>query len=568
MRNKIIAVVLMLSLALTACVPKAVLQMDSTPTATLAVTPEPTATPQPTLDRDVAIVYTNDIHCGNKDAIEYAYLAAFVDEMESDGNHVLLVDAGDAVQGGPIGTVSKGGYIIEIMNKLGYDVATIGNHEFDYGMDRFFELAKQADFPYISCNFRNIAKEIPVFDSYKIFDFSGVKIAFVGICTPKTITSSTPMYFQNDAGEFIYDFCQDKDGSFLYETVQASVDAARAEGAQYVIALGHLGIDYSTSPWMSTEVIANTQGIDAFIDGHSHTVMECERVKNQSGEYVLLTQTGTKLAHAGMLLITKDGNISTGLVNVPAEPDAEIKSFIEEMQAQYAEQMQQVVAHSDFELTVNQPETDPPVRIVRNAETNLGDLCADAYRTIGGADVGFINGGGVRVSIAAGDITYQDIINVFPFGNNLCVVEATGAEILQALEMGVRVVPEESGGFLQTSGLTYEVHTYIKSPVVLTEDGLFDRLDGENRVKNVLVGGEPLNLGKKYTVACHDYMLHNGGDGFTMFMDNVFVKEMVMLDNQMLITYMTENLEGTISPEYADPFGQGRIVAVEQKPTV
>ena len=350
MYKKLLSILLILLLACAACSPQAAHLPESAPAP---ATPEPTATPKPSLDRDVVVIYTNDIHCGNEDAMEYAYLAAYRDAMEADGNHVLLVDAGDAIQGSPIGTVSKGGYIIDIMNKVGYDVATMGNHEFDYGMERFMELAKTAEFPYVSCNFREKAGQKPVFDAYEMFECNGVKIAFVGICTPKTLTSSTPAYFQDDAGNFIYDFCEDKSGAFLYETVQTSVNAAREEGAEYVIALGHLGVDYSTSPWMSTEVIANTNGIDAFIDGHSHTVVQCERVKNMDGEYVLLTQTGTKLAHTGMLLITKDGNISTGLVEAPAEPDAKIKSFIEQIQSEYAEEMQQVVAHSDFELTIS-----------------------------------------------------------------------------------------------------------------------------------------------------------------------------------------------------------------------
>ncbi len=560
MSKKLLALLLVLAFALCACAAPAQPQ-DATAAATSAPLPE-----SPMLDKDLIVLYTNDVHCGVTDAIGYAGLAAFKKALEAEGNDVVLVDAGDAVQGAPIGTVSKGGYIIDVMNEMGYDLAIPGNHEFDYDMKEFFKLVEKADFPYLSANFVDLRTNEPVLDTYKILEFNGVKIAFVGVSTPKTITSSTPIYFQDANGEFIYGFSQDSDGALVYETVQSAVDAARSEGAQYVVALTHLGIGAEVSPWMSTELIANTSGIDVVIDGHSHSVVECERVKNKAGERVLLTQAGTKLNYIGMLLISKSGNISTGLIGDYGEKDQDMESYIAGIEAQYEETMRQIVAKSTVELTITQPDTDPPVRIVRNAETNLGDLCADAYRSIGGADIGFMNGGGVRASIPAGDITYESILNVHPFGNNLCVVEATGQQILDALEMGARVTPEENGGFLQVSGLTYEIHTYVPSSVKLTEEGMFERVEGEYRVKNVLVAGEPLDPVKTYTLASHDYMLKNGGDGFTMFQGCPLVKDMVMVDNQMLTAFITENLDGVIGEEYASPFGQERIIAVEKKP--
>lgn len=514
-------------------------------------------------EKDVVILYTNDVHCGVDDTIGYAGLAAYKAEMKAAGNEVLLIDAGDAIQGAPIGTVSKGEYIIDIMNEVGYDLAIPGNHEFDYGMEQFLAITEKAAFPYISANFMDLTTNKPVLDAYKIFEIAGTKVAFVGISTPKTITTSTPVYFQNENGEFIYGFCQDETGEGVYAKVQAAVDAARKAGARFVIAVGHLGIEADCAPWTSNDIIANTTGIDVLIDGHSHSTVASESVKNKEGNPVLLTQTGTKLTNIGKLVITTDGTITTELVSEYAEKDATAESFIADIKAQYDAQMQTVVAHSDYELTIYQPDTDPAVRIVRNAETNLGDLCADAYRVIGGSDIGFMNGGGVRASIAAGDITYENILTVMPFGNNLCVVEATGQQILDALEMGARSVPSESGGFLQVSGLTYEIHTNVASGVQLDTDGLFTGVEGEYRVQNVMVGGEPLDLAKTYTVACHDYMLKNCGDGFTMFKGCNVLKDMVMVDNQMLTTFIIENLGGTVGEEYSNPFGQERIIAVQ-----
>lgn len=551
MKKKLVIFLMTAVLLCCACAPK---QTEAAAAATAA--PAVTEAPAPQLDKNLVILYTNDIHCGVDQGGGYAGLSELKTSLAAAGNYVALVDAGDAVQGEPIGTVSKGTYIVDIMNKTGYDLAVPGNHEFDYGMEQFLALTKQASFPYISCNFTNLETDKTVFDAYRILEFSGVKVAFVGVCTPKTVTSSTPAYFQDGNGNYIYGFCQDETGAKLYDAVQKAVDSARGEGAQYVIAVGHCGIEQSCSPWMSTEIIAATSGIDAWIDGHSHSVVESESVKNKDGKGVVLTQTGTKLQNVGMLQISPLGGITAKLVN-----DGEVGALISDMQDRYAEQMQTVVAKSDVALTIVDPKTD--VRIVRNAETNLGDLCADAYRVIGGADIGFMNGGGVRVSMEEGDITYEDIIKVMPFGNNLTVVEATGQEILDALEFGVKDVPGEFGGFLQVSGLTYEIDTKIPSPVKTDDNKMFVSVEGARRVQNVLVDGQPIDPAKTYTVASHDYLLKNAGDGYTIFQDNVVVKDMVMADNQMLITFITENLSGVIGQEYADPYGAGRIVAAK-----
>lgn len=511
------------------------------------------------LDKDLVILYTNDVHCAVDDNTGYAGLAAYKAELEAGGNYVALVDAGDAIQGAPIGTLSEGSYLVDLMNEVGYDVAIPGNHEFDYGMDTFLTLANEkAAYPYAACNFMDLKTGSTVFPSYVIKEYGGVKVAFVGICTPKTITTSTPAYFQDANGEFIYGFCQDESGKALYDQVQGAVDAARKAGAAYVVAVAHLGISEDTKPWMSTEVIGNTTGIDVMIDGHSHSELECERVRNADGEFVPLTSTGTKLNNIGMLVISKGGSISTGLVSGYSEKDAAIEAYIKTLQSDYEAVLKTVVAKTEVALTINDPVTG--VRIVRNAETNLGDLCADAYRWVTGADVAFINGGGVRADIAAGDITYNDVLTVHPFGNAVCMVEATGQEILDALEMGARSVPSESGGFLQVSGLSYEVHTGIASAVVLDENGMFVKVDGDYRVQNVMVGSEPLDLSKTYTLACHDYLLKNAGDGYTMFQDNTLLLDSVMLDNQGLISYLTEGLEGIVGNDYSDPYGQGRIV--------
>ena len=507
--------------------------------------------------KDIVILYTNDAHCGIEDGMGYQGLSAAKRALLAAGNKVLLVDNGDAVQGDTIGTLSKGEYIIDIMNKLGYDVATPGNHEFDYGMDQFNKLVEKADFDYISCNF--VDKDgNPVLKPYVIKEADGVKIAFVGISTPKTITTSTPTYFQDGNGNYIYGFMQDDTGEKLYTAVQSAVDAARKEGAKYVIAMAHLGIEADCQPWTSSDVIVNTSGIDVVLDGHSHSTIAGDIVKNKEGKDVILTSTGTKLANIGCLTISADGKLSTALIN-----DDGMSDTIAEIKSGYEEIVNTVVASTKVELTVNDPVSGE--RMVRRQETNLGDLCADAYRAMSGADIAVVNGGGIRVSIPAGDITYGQIIAVHPFGNEMCVVEATGQQILDALEMGARNAPGECGGFLQVSGMSYEIDLNVEPTVEVNADGMFTGVSGEYRVKNVKVGDEPLDLAKTYTLASHNYMLKSAGDGMAMFQGCTLLQDSVMIDNQVLINYIVDVLGGVVGEDYADPYGQGRITVIEKK---
>ena len=516
-------------------------------------------------DAQAVILFTTDVHCGVSDGVGYAGVAGVRAALEEAGKDVLLVDVGDAIQGAPLGSLSEGEYVTRIMNELGYDAAVPGNHEFDYGMERFLELAENASFPYVAANFMSLETGESVFPAYVMLEAGGYQFAILGICTPKTITSSTPVYFQNDAGEFIYGFCQDDSGEALYTCVQAAADEARAQGADYVVAAAHLGIDISCSPWTSSELIENTTGIDAVLDGHAHQVIEGEWVKNKDGEDVLLTSTGTKLERLGALCVGADDALSAVSIAAIDESmvDADTVEFIAGIEGELAEVTETVVATSEVDLVIEDPETGE--RIVRTAETNLGDLCADAYRAVTGADVAMVNGGGVRASIAAGEVTYGDIISVHPFGNEVCMVETTGAQILDALEMGCSALPGEFGGFQQVSGLTYEVDMNVDSSVELDENGMFVGVTGERRVKNVYVGDEPLDPEKTYTLASHNYMLKNGGDGFNMFVDDELILEDIMLDNEALTTYIVDTLGGVIGEEYADPYGQGRITAIAKE---
>ena len=505
---------------------------------------------------EIVILHTNDVHCSYEAYDKVAALAKDAD---------LLVDAGDAIQGGVIGTLSKGEYIVDIMNEIGYDAAVPGNHEFDYDMDQFLKLAKEkAEYPYLSANFVDKTGK-PVFDAYKLFEVDGKKVAFVGLTTPETFTKSTPTYFQDGNGNYIYGFCEGGNVQELYAAAQKAIDAAEAAGADYVIGLGHLGIDGESSPWTSKEVIANTTGFDAFIDGHSHSTF-AETVKDKAGNDVAFAQTGTKLANVGKITIKADGTITCeniDLANVTA--DADTTAYIAGVTEKFDALQNTVVAKTEVELTINGADGK---RAVRSAETNLGDLCADAYRVMLGADVAFVNGGGVRANLAAGDITYGDIVNVHPFGNEACLVKVTGQQIKDALELGASAYPGESGGFLQVSGLTYTIDSTIPSSVVRDEKNMFVKVDGAYRVSDIQVGGQPLDVNKTYTLASHNYMLKSQGDGYAMFgTDNVeIIKDCVMIDNQVLINYIVEELNGTVGQEYAAPAGRITIVTAPAEP--
>ncbi len=527
---------------------------------------------------DIIILYTNDVHTYIDKALSYDNLADLKLALALENKAVLLVDAGDHVQGTAYGSMDKGATIIELMNAAGYDLATLGNHEFDYGMDGAMNVIDWADFPYVSANFYHEADGVrgeTVLDAYQIFEVDGVKIALIGITTPESFTKSTPAYFQDEEGNYIYGISGGEDGAALYADVQAAIDAASAE-ADYVIALGHLGDDPASQPWTSEELIANTTGLDAFIDGHSHSTVAGKEVADKEGNPVLLTQTGEYFGAIGKMTISAEG-ITTELITEWAGSDADVKAIKDAWISEIETQLGEVIGYAEVTFD-NYVDGN---RIVRKQETNTGDFAADAlyylFSNMGlDVDVAIMNGGGVRNKAITGEISYLTCKEIHTFGNVACLQTITGQQLLDALEWGARSTPDaECGGFLHVSGITYEIHTYITSTVQQDDKGVWvGGPTGEYRVKNVMVGGEPLDLNAEYNLAGYNYTLRDLGDGFAMFDGAVNVLDYVMEDYLVLANYLKsfpvdeETGLPTVGADsiYAEVTGDGRITLVTDAP--
>ena len=523
-------------------------------------------------EEDVTVLYTNDVHTyiantgKNADettypTIRYSVVAALKDSL---GENTLLVDAGDHIQGTAYGSMDKGKTIIDLMNAAGYDLATLGNHEFDYGMEGRINVTDSwAAFPYVSCNFyheENGVKGESVLDSYKVFEIGGKKIAFIGITTPESFTKSTPAYFQDENGNYIYGIAGGLDGAALYAAVQSAIDAASAE-ADVVIALGHLGDDKASQPWTSEEVIANTTGLDAFIDGHSHSTVEGKAVKDKGGNDVWLTQTGEYLKAIGKMTIKADGTITTELLSYDdvkaLTPDAKVKAIEDAWIAEIDTQLGQKIGKID--VVLDNYDAQFGDRLVRSYGTNSGAFAADAlyylFDNMGlDVDMAIMNGGGVRNGAITGDFTYKTAKEIHTFGNVACLQTITGQQLLDALEWGARQAPDvQVGGFLHVSGVTYEVDSKITSTVQQDDKSVWTGAPtGEYRVKNVMVYNketkayEPLKLDAKYNLAGYNYTLRDLGDGFAMFDGAVNVLDYVMEDYMVLANYVQGFEDATV----------------------
>ena len=544
---------------------------------------------------DVTILYTNDVHTyiDNKSPKPtYAAIAALKKSIEDTGRDVLLVDAGDHIQGTAYGSMDDGATIIKLMNEAGYDLATPGNHEFDYGMARAKAVLREADFPYVSCNWVDLRTGLNVLPSVKFFFVGGRKIAFVGVTTPETFTKSTPAYFMNDAQtKYIYDILGGEDGQKLYDAVQKAIDKAEFWGADTIIGLGHLGVDPSSSPWTSEEVIAHTHGFTAFIDGHSHTVMANKQVTDASGKAVTLTQTGSYFKNIGKMTVGADGTITTELIDTYEGLDAAVAATASNWISAVDDMLGEEIAVGDTKFYINDPATGK--RRIRSGETNLGDFVADGIYTYFNeieelhCDIAIMNGGGIRTDVEAGPWSFKTCKTVSPFGNVACLMSVTGQQIQDALEFGARFAGaegKENGGFLQVAGARYTIHTGTPNTVQTNDKNVWTGSAATPRVSNVEIYDkttgtyQPLDPNATYALAGMNYTLRNLGDGFAMFDGATLIKDYVSEDYLVMSSYAAmfggvdanglPHLASANSPladypgyllNYEDPYGAGRI---------
>ena len=518
---------------------------------------------------EIILLYTNDVHCYVDQYIGYSGVAAYKEELKKTNPNVLLIDCGDAIQGEHIGTIDQGEFIVDMMNKAGYDLAILGNHEFDYGMGSLKTVISRSNAKYLNCNISydgSYGNALAKTASYTVLTFGNTKVGFVGVTTPGSINTSTPVYFQEN-GRFVYDFKSHLNGKDLFETVQKSVDDCKKEGANYVVVIAHLGVGNGYEPYTSINLISNTTGVDAVLDGHSHSVIPCMVVKNKEGKDVILSSTGEKLRNLGEMTISPKG-ISARLITDYKNKEKELGEFISSIRSTYNAELRKVIGTATAHLSMYDEKY---VRLIRNRETNLGDWCTDALLYSSKGDIAFFNGGSIRADIKKGTVTLGDLKDVNGFNNMICKISATGQEILDTLEMSYRKTMNvvtvdgkwsvgEFGGFLQVSGLKCKIDTSHPSYVIVDDNGMFEKVNGPRRVKDVMVleNGEyvPIDPNKNYIVVATDYLIKESGDGINIFCNHKLLEDCSVHVTQAYIDYF-KHLNGDFSA-YEKP--QGRII--------
>ena len=528
-------------------------------------------TPDAAADGVAAVIlHTNDVHCGFEDNIGYDGLTLYKKELESEYDNVFLVDSGDSIQGAPIGSISKGQEITRFMNYVGYDVATLGNHEFDFGVDALTDCVEAFDGQYVCANFCT-PDGLPILDAYRILDAGDIKIGLLGAVTPEVFAKTSLHDVVNESGEPMYNFFYDDTEDKLCEALQNCIDELHAQGADYIFLLSHLGNAGSITPQYKTaEVLANLSGLTMVLDGHSHETCSIT-LPDKDGKEVPVAQTGTKLTSIGQVMIYKDGHIEETLVSEVPEPeeggpafeevqrgkttrlvDSDTKAFMDNAAAAYDDIMNEKVGEIAFDM----PVRDESGEISRMRENELGDLAADAYRATGQSQIGFLNSGSVRNGLTAGELTYRSILNILPYSNDIVTISISGQTLLDALEHGVSELPRAAGRFPQVSGVTFTVDLSKESTVRHDPDGQFVAVMGDYRVSDVFVGGEPLDLQAEYTMTTSAF-IQGGADGYGMLREADVLTNTMVPDNEIVMHYIRDDLGGVIPDEYRQT--QGRI---------
>lgn len=468
--------------------------------------------------KTISVVHVNDTH-GRVEENEkngelgFAKLKTYYDN-KNVANNALLLNAGDVVHGTTFATISSGDSVVNVMNQMGFDAMTAGNHDFNYGYQRLIELNEKANFPIFAANVVNVEGN-NILDTDSIIDVDGVKVGIFGLATEETKTKSSPA--NTEGLTFVNSI----------ETAKNEVANLKSQGAQVIICLSHLGED-KESVETSTKIAENVEGIDLIVDGHSHTEL-------QNGRYVGNTLIAQAKAHGyfiGDVTLLLDKNNKVVAKNASLKPYSRMK---------YLNANKETLAQIDAVSNENKKVLDQKVGetkvdligardMVRTSETNLGDFVTDAMIKATGADVAITNGGGIRESIAAGSITKGDVLTVFPFTNFAVTLQVKGSVIKDALEHGLSEAPNSAGKFPQIGGMVVKYDATKPAG---------------QRVSEITIKGEAYDPEKTYTLVTNDFMAI-GGDGYEMF------KDQTKLAEYELISEIFENAireAGTIAPE-------------------
>ena len=521
----------------------------------------------------IVILYENDAHC----AVEgYARLAGQRDAERQHTPYVAIVSSGDFAQGNTVGSLTKGEAIVRIMNAVGYDYLTIGNHEFDYTVPQMQHLSELLTAKTLCCNFSRYEQDNDdkdddrddddLYPAYEVKDFGGTKVGFIGVATPSIFRSSTPTYFIDDNGNLLYNFHQ----TDTYECVQEAVNDAREEGAEIIIVLSHLGDDPEVA--YSRGLIAATHGIDVVLDGHAHHVLN-ERLVNDRGDSVTLTSTGTKFAYIGRLTIDTDNRVTTELLPISDchRVNQAVQDTVLAIQQELEARVNAPVGTTAFALADRDNQDN---RLVRRQETNLGDFMADVARYTTGANIGVCNGGGLRAGLYNETITFGNIVSIWPFNNTMRVVECTGQQLLDAFEVSAANLPRENGDFMHVSGLRYTINPHVPTSVIWDDNRMFNGVGKTRRIAKMevfmLAGGESdklpyeqrgtwqqVNPNAVYTIGGQSYIIAcSGASGMFAKMRLLPVEGEPVNDVDAVCAYI-QAMGGTINDVYRRP--QGRI---------
>ena len=530
------------------------------------------------LSDDIVILHINDVHCAVNDSIGYDGLILYRELLEKEYKNIITVDVGDHIQGGVLGVISDGSSIINIMNKVGLDVAILGNHEFDYGIEQLNKLGKNLTSNYICANFCYRKNKTTIFEPYKIIEKGGKKIAFIGILTPSTLSKTYLSTVKDSNGELLYDFLTDNNTQELYNTIQGYINEIKNDKkADYVILLTHLGM--KEEKYTSDDLLSKLENVDAILDGHTHKVYNVTS-KDKNGKDIYIAQTGTKFQSIGKLIIKTNGTITSEIISEIPEPsnksnatnifrskanrwvNKDMNDFIDSEWSEYHDQLNIIYGHHNYDLII-MPEgsTDSHTIYCRYKECTLGNLVSDAIKDAGNGEIAILNSGSIRNNMYKGNLTRSQLIEILPYFETIVVKRLTGQCILDCLEFGVSKLPLSSGGFLQVSGITYDVDTSFNSTVLTDEYGNFKNVTGKRRVSNVKINGENLDLNRTYNTCLRLYTAQ-GGDGYSMLAEFDIFNESLYTDTDALCNFINKNLNGEIPEEYKD--FQGRINMINE----